>query len=196
MGNSQSSSSSSSCSKLCLDDSSMMFKKDVIIMKEDGETMKFRQGTRVSDVVAVHPFHKVIRCCSDRTALPDDFALNAKSLYFLLPQELPVCDATYRSLMKCALSKQLILAEHQQLALKVDHHYRMNDDVGSITTSTARMGDDDPKVSIGEDDDDDNYKLVRHCTTKKYPSSQWAPGLHTIPEIISPVPTPAAAASS
>lgn len=172
MGNSQS--SSSSCSSLCSDDSVMQ--KEVIVMKEDGESMKFKQGTRVYDILAAHPFHKVIRCCSARTVLPEDFCLNAKSLYFLLPQGLSVCDATYRSLIKCAVSKELVLPK---AAVKVNPP-RVN-----IMSSS----DHDRIIIREKDDDDDDADDVVLKWNKKYSSSsQWTPGLKTIPEVISPSP--------
>lgn len=94
---------------MCTDESAKS-KRDVVVMKEDGEPIKFKQGTRVKDVLDEYPFHKIIRCCSDRTDLADSFHLNANWLYFLLPEGLAVNDTTYQSLIRAAFSRELIVS--------------------------------------------------------------------------------------
>ncbi|KAK2991623.1 hypothetical protein RJ640_025250 [Escallonia rubra] len=96
---------SQSCS-LCPDDSN----KEVRVMKEDGESIRLKGGTRVRDILDAYPYHKVIRCCSDRTVLAESFQLSCNWLYFLLPEGLAVNDETYRSLIRCAMSKDLIVS--------------------------------------------------------------------------------------
>lgn len=161
MGNSQ------SCN-LCSPDVS---KDHVIVMKENGESIVFKPGTKVYDVLASHPFHKVIRCCSDRTVLSENSSLNCNSLYFLLPQGLSISDATYRSLVNSAISKELIVPK----AARPEHE---SDNIGTnVCTSNTRKHEN---YSNTDSEISDEY------ICRKF--APWKPGLKPIPEVISPSP--------
>lgn len=142
-------------------------------MKEDGEAIEFKPGTKVYDVLASHPFHKVIRCCSDRTILSENSTLNGNSLYFLLPQGLSISDATFRSLVNSAISKQLIVPKAVRTAHK-------SDNIGkNVCTSNTTESFSDTS----------SPDFVRNDVIQSKEFAPWRPSLKPIPELISPSPT-------
>lgn len=172
MGNSQ------SCN-LCSPDVS---KENVIVMKENGESIEFKPGTKVYDVLASHPFHKVIRCCSERTVLSENSTLNCNSLYFLLPQGLSISDATYRSLVNSAISKQLIVPKAAMPAHESDN---IGTNVG--TSNTRKHENFLNNLST-------DYDIYDEYICNKF--APWKPGLKPIPEVISPSPPPSSSTYS
>ncbi|XAR60834.1 hypothetical protein NMG60_11034357 [Bertholletia excelsa] len=86
----------------CLCNEGKHGKWDVFMVKEDGELLRFGEGTKVKNVLAGYPSHKVVLCRSDRSALPDSHRLSRRRLYFLLPAGLQVCDATCQRLVRAA----------------------------------------------------------------------------------------------
>ncbi|KAK1397972.1 hypothetical protein POM88_007835 [Heracleum sosnowskyi] len=164
MGNSQ------SCN-LCSPDVS---KENVIVMKENGEAIEFKPGTKVCDVLASHPFHKVIRCCSDRTVLSENSTLNC--LYFLLPQGLSITDATYRSLVNSSISKELIVPK----AVRPEHE---SDNIRTnIFTSNTRKHENYSNTLSSDSEISEEYICMK--------LAPWKPGLKPIPGVISPSPPP------
>lgn len=162
--------SSQSCN-LCSPDVS---KDNIIVMKENGEVIEFKPGTKVYDVLASNPFHKVIRCCSDRTVLSENSTLNCNSLYFLLPQGLSISDATYRSLINSAIFKELIVPK----AVRPGHEL---DNIGTnVCTSSTRKHEIYSNALSTDSEISDEY------ICRKF--APWKPGLKPIPEVISPSP--------
>ncbi|KAL1816867.1 hypothetical protein DCAR_0521269 [Daucus carota subsp. sativus] len=149
-------------------------KDNVIVMTEDGEAIEFKQGTKVYEVLASHPFHKIIRCCSDRTVLSENSFLHYKSLYFLLPEGLSITDATYRSLVNSAISKQLIVQKG------VRPGYESDDAGTNVRASNAMEQENFSKILRGDSEINEEY------VSQKF--AAWKPGLKPIPELISPSP--------
>lgn len=164
--------SSQSCN-LCSPDVS---KDNVIVMKENGDAIEFKPGTKVYDVLASNPFHKVIRCCSDRTVLSDNSTLNCNSLYFLLPQGLSVSDATYRSLVNSAISRQLIVPKAVRPAHESDY-------IGTNVCTSNTTKRENFSSSLSTDSE-----ICDEYICRKF--APWKPGLKPIPEAISPSPPP------
>ncbi|KAL8146788.1 hypothetical protein AgCh_004506 [Apium graveolens] len=162
--------SSQSCN-ICSPDVS---KDNVTVMKENGEAIEFKPGTKVYDVLASNPFHKVIRCCSDRTVLSENSTLNCNSLYFLLPHGLSISDATYRSLVNSAISKQLIVPK----ALRPANESNYNGT--NVCTSNTTKPENLSSCLSSDSEISDEYICRKFAA--------WKPGLKAIPEVISPSP--------
>lgn len=132
---------------------------EVLVIKEDGESLRFKDGTLVKDILYAYPYHKIIRCCSQRTVLPGDAQLSCNTLYFLLPVGLAVSEAVYRSLLQSVASQNLITKR----TFKIDDSNKHgNKENGNRSAQDHRR---DNEFSC-------NYK--------------WKPHLRTIPEIASP----------
>ncbi|CAK9182329.1 unnamed protein product [Ilex paraguariensis] len=138
--------------------------RKVLVFKENGESIRVKEGTLVKDVLTAHRYHKVIRCCADRSVLPGSYRLSSNQLYFLLPEGLDVCDTTYRSLIRTTvLSDETILSKVIDKAT----NQKIPSEVGIIDGEVVDM-----VVSF---DDDPGHK-----------KSAWRPALQTIPEVLSP----------
>ncbi|KAI3526388.1 hypothetical protein L1887_05640 [Cichorium endivia] len=131
----------------------------VLVIKEDGESLRFKNGTLVKDVLSAYPYHKIIRCCSERTVIPEESQLNCNWLYFLLPVGLALSEAAYQSLVRSATSR------HQ----------------ATNRATTVKIPEDN---QLGKDRQD--YKGRGGLYNDYSATYKWKPILRTIPEIASP----------
>ena len=145
----------------CICDPSSTVNKQVPVIKEDGELLRFKQGIRVKDILLANPYSKVIRCSSDKTVLPESFQLSCNQLYFLLPRGLALDDETYDSLLKLAASRN----PKSSIVCSGRNDKNLPKENG---TKTGLAGNKD----ITTKDKDDS----------RYPMSRWKPALQTIPE--------------
>ncbi|KAL8215138.1 hypothetical protein R6Q57_004587 [Mikania cordata] len=128
----------------------------VVVIKEDGDSLRFKDGTLVKDILFAYPYHKIIKCCTEKTVLTGETQLSCNSLYFLLPVGLALSEAAYQSLVRSAISQNLV----PNMPSRV--HVNVNKEVGN------------------EGDRQDHMCNDYSCSYK------WRPVLMTIPEIATP----------
>ncbi|KAL3517935.1 hypothetical protein ACH5RR_020524 [Cinchona calisaya] len=150
----------------CICDPSSTIKGQILVMKEDGSLLKFKGGIRVKDILVANPsYDKVIRCCSDKTVLPESFQLCCNQLYFLLPRGPALHDETYDRLLRLAKSRihisSIVCSGRNDGSLPKE-----------TTTETGGMGAEGNMVIKTSDYDDPRYY-----------KSRWKPALQTIPEV-------------
>ncbi|GKA27730.1 hypothetical protein Tco_0713898 [Tanacetum coccineum] len=152
-----------SVSLVCCQDELVKQRVEVLVIKEDGDSLRFKDGTLVRDILSAYPYHKIIRCCSQRTVLPGDAQVSCNALYFLLPVGLAVSEAVYRSLVQSVASRNLITKR----TFKIDESNQHGNEngYGSAKQDHRRDTGSNNELSC-------NYK--------------WKPHLRTIPEIASP----------
>ncbi|KAL4587866.1 hypothetical protein LXL04_000741 [Taraxacum kok-saghyz] len=136
---------------------------DVLVMKEDGESLRFKDGTLVKDILSSYPYHKIVRCCSERTVIPGEAQLNCNWLYFLLPLGLALSETAYQNLVRSATSQNLIAKRAATIKITEENQRRIKD-------ITIRQND------MGKGGFNNHYSSTY----------KWKPILRTIPEIASP----------
>lgn len=97
-----------SISLMCCPNELTKQRGEVLVIKEDGESLKFKDGILVKDVLSAYPYHKIIRCCSERTVLLGETQLNCIWLYFLLPVGLALSEVAYQNLVRSVVSRNLV----------------------------------------------------------------------------------------
>ncbi|KAI3829913.1 hypothetical protein L1987_04044 [Smallanthus sonchifolius] len=146
-----------SISHLCCQNELMKQRGEVLVIKEDGESVRFKDGTLVKDVLSAYPYHKIIKCCTEKTVLMGEVQLSCNSLYFLLPAGLALSEAAYQSLVRSAASRNLV----------------------ANMSSRIQINENNQQASLGGDRQDHAY-IDYSCSYK------WKPVLRTIPEIATP----------
>lgn len=131
---------------------------DVLVIKEDGESLRFKDGIFVKDILFAYPYHKIIRCCSERTVIPKENQLSCNWLYFLLPVGLALSEAAYRSLIRSAASQNLNANITTMIKIEENNQQRK------------------------ENDHKGKGPAYKDCSS----TYKWKPILRTIPEIASP----------
>ncbi|CAH1418003.1 unnamed protein product [Lactuca virosa] len=131
---------------------------DVLVIKEDGESLRFKDGIFVKDILFAYPYHKIIRCCSERTVVPRENQLSCNWLYFLLPVGLALSEAAYRSLIRSAASQNLNASITTMIKIEENNQQRK------------------------ENDHKGKGPAYKDCSS----TYKWKPILRTIPEITSP----------
>lgn len=150
-------------------------RREVLVMKENGEFLRFKEYIRVKDILAANPYQKVIRCCSDRNhVLPDSFQLSCNQLYFLLPRGIFLTDETYENMLRLAAASR-----NSKLSASIES-YSGNPQLPSCESNTKY------KAFLCSKDDGDGGDPGNTS------SSRWKPTLQTIPEVNSPLPVLAA----
>ncbi|KAK1428589.1 hypothetical protein QVD17_17427 [Tagetes erecta] len=147
-----------SVSLLCCQNELTRQRGDVLVIKEDGESVRFKDGMFVKDVLSAYPHHKIIKCCTEKTVLTGETQLSCNSLYFLLPAGLALSEAAYQSLVRSAASHNLF----PNMASRI----QINQNCHRIGNSGERQNEIDNEVN--------SY------------SYKWKPMLRTIPEIATP----------
>lgn len=140
-------------------------------MKENGDFIKFRKRVGVKEVELAHPGYKIIRCGSDRTALPESAELDGSRLYFLIPEKLVRCNHTHEKFVRMAESKGVITRSDGFAPKKA---MKKNEQMAQEASSIIKG-----HVIVGQ-------FLVFEVPEPELKSSAWKPGLQTIPEIVSP----------
>lgn len=147
-----------SISQVCCQNEFVKQRVEVLVLKEDGESLRFKEGTFVKDILSAYPYHKIIRCCSLRTVLSGETQLSCNWLYLLLPVGLALSEAAYQNLVRSAASQNLI-ARPQKIKFE-------------------NIQQESQKGNEGDRQD----KLYNEYSF----SYRWKPILRTIPEIASP----------
>jgi len=124
----------------------------VILMKENGELLKFKKGVHVKDVTAVHRGCKIVKCGSDRSVLERFDVLQSNKLYFLIREDMVLCGEVHDLFWQLAEANGVI-----GVAEEMDEEKK-----GMMTRSDSRNG------------------LLQNVQLRR--SASWKPRLETIPE--------------
>lgn len=165
-------------------------RREVVVMKENGEFLRFKEYIRVKDILAANPYHKLIRCCSqDRNnvdaVLPDSFQLSCNQLYLLLPREFFLTDQTYQNMLRLAAAS----SRNSASTYSRDRDSRNIPQLSGESANTKYNNNNiNNKILLCSEDDDDDEDVNGDGDTGNNNSSSWKPALKTIPELNSPLP--------
>ncbi|XXG42870.1 hypothetical protein AAC387_Pa01g3041 [Persea americana] len=144
-------------------------KGGVLVMKENGDFIKFRRRVLVKEVEGAYPGYKIIRCGSDGMVLPESDELDSSRLYFLIPEKLVRCNYTYEKFVRMAESKGLIPCSDGLILMKARKEIdQMEKDGSSVINGQVMVG----------------QMLLFEVSELR--NSAWKPDLQTIPEVVSP----------
>lgn len=148
----------------------------VLVMKENGDFIKFRRRVLVKEVEGAYPGYKIIRCGSDRMVLPESDELDSSRLYFLIPEKLVRCNYTYEKFVRLAESKGLIPCSDGLISMKarkeIDQMAKEIDQMAMDASSVING-----QVMVGQ---------MLFFEVSELGKSAWKPDLQTIPEVVSP----------
>ncbi|KAI3667844.1 hypothetical protein L6452_42914 [Arctium lappa] len=149
-----------SISFVCCPNELVRQRGEVLVIKEDGESLRFKDGILVKDVLSAYPYHKIIRCCSERTVVPIETQLSCNWLYLLLPVGLALSEVVYKSLVQSVASQNLIA--NGAYRIKIEMENKEKGDGGNNRQAHKGIGS--------------------HCSS----TYKWKPILKSIPEMASP----------
>ncbi|KAM0950575.1 hypothetical protein DsansV1_C04g0042921 [Dioscorea sansibarensis] len=77
----------------------------ILVIREDGNLLKFNNGVHAKDIMAANDGYKLVKCCSQRTVMPSSSELESKRLYFMVPETVATSPEMYE---KMCVAKGLV----------------------------------------------------------------------------------------
>ncbi|KAJ0975458.1 hypothetical protein J5N97_017423 [Dioscorea zingiberensis] len=166
----------------------------VLVIREDGNLLKFKKGVHAKEIMEANEGHKLVKCCSERTVMPGSAELESKRLYFLVQEAMAQSPEVYDKLWQLCVAKGLVEVKRSMNGSsrtspnQSDHVCELRrscawtPQLKTIPEITSPQGNTPPRVEF--------YRLIREgssewqklCRNETY--VQQIPNMHVDPETI------------